>query len=108
MHGQQVLHATYHLLTLQISPQRVLVIYDDLDLPLGKVRLRAKGSHGGHNGMRSIMQHMKGAQDFPRLKIGIGRPEGRMPVVAFVLQVQHAMSHLVAVELLNWAPPVNH
>ena len=72
---------------VQIPPQRVLVIYDDLDLPLGKVRLRAKGSHGGHNGMRSIMQHMKGAQDFPRLKIGIGRPEGRMPVAAFVLQV---------------------
>ena len=72
---------------MQIPPQRVLVIYDDLDLPLGKVRLRAKGSHGGHNGMRSIMQHMKGAQDFPRLKIGIGRPEGRMPVAAFVLQV---------------------
>lgn len=99
---------------MQIPPQRVLVIYDDLDLPLGKVRLRAKGSHGGHNGMRSIMQHMKGAQDFPRLKIGIGRPEGRMPVAAFVLQVNpnfeeqrlccHANHHTCHAEL----PPHTH
>lgn len=84
------------MLPLQINPQRVLVIFDDLDLPLGKVRLRAKGSHGGHNGMRSIMQHMKGAEDIPRLKIGIGRPEGRMPVAAFVLQVgAYNTNHLI-------------
>lgn len=76
---------------VQIPTQQVLVIYDDLDLPLGKVRLRAKGSHGGHNGMRSIVQHMKGSQDFPRLKIGIGRPQGQVPVAAFVLQVKLAM-----------------
>lgn len=72
---------------LQIPSQRVLVVHDDLDLPTGKVRLRAKGGHGGHNGMRSITQHLKGSQDFPRLKIGIGRPAGQLPVASFVLQV---------------------
>ena len=71
---------------LQIPSQQVLVVYDDLDLPIGKVRLRGKGGHGGHNGMRSIVQHLKGSQDFPRLKIGIGRPAGQLPVASFVLQ----------------------
>lgn len=74
------------LRVLQIPSQQVLVVHDDLDLPTGKVRLRAKGGHGGHNGMRSIVQHLQGSQDFPRLKIGIGRPAGQLPVAAFVLQ----------------------
>ena len=48
----------------------MLVIYDDLDLENGAVRLRAKGGHGGHNGMRSIAQHFSGSKDFLRLRIG--------------------------------------
>lgn len=70
----------------KIPSHKVLVVHDDLDLPTGKVRLRARGGHGGHNGMRSITQHLKGSQDFPRLKIGIGRPAGQLPVASFVLQ----------------------
>ncbi|KAK9813011.1 hypothetical protein WJX72_007421 [[Myrmecia] bisecta] len=70
----------------KVPPERVLVIYDDLDLPTAKVRLRGKGGHGGHNGMRSITQHFAGNKDFPRLKIGIGRPPGTMPVASYVLQ----------------------
>ncbi|APB34118.1 peptidyl-tRNA hydrolase [Gloeomargarita lithophora Alchichica-D10] len=58
----------------KIMPRHVLVIYDDLDLPFGKLRLRKSGSAGGHNGMKSIIQHL-GTQEFPRLRIGIGRPE---------------------------------
>ena len=55
---------------------RLLVVYDDIDLPLGKLRLRASGSAGTHNGMRSIIG-LLGAQDFPRLRVGVGgRPEG--------------------------------
>jgi PTH1 family peptidyl-tRNA hydrolase len=54
----------------------VLVIYDDIDLPLGKLRLRANGSAGTHNGMRSIIG-LLGRQDFPRLRVGVGKkPEG--------------------------------
>jgi peptidyl-tRNA hydrolase, PTH1 family len=54
------------------DPASVLVIYDDMDLPLGKIRLRQSGSAGGHNGMKSIIAHL-GTQDFPRLRLGIGR-----------------------------------
>ncbi len=50
----------------------VLVIYDDLDLPLGKIRIRLRGSSGGHKGMRSIISHLH-SEDFPRIRIGIGR-----------------------------------
>jgi PTH1 family peptidyl-tRNA hydrolase len=53
--------------------QHLLVIYDDLDLPLGSIRLRQKGGSGGHKGMRSIIEAL-GSQEFPRLRIGIGRP----------------------------------
>ena len=57
----------------KIPPADVLVIYDDLDLPLGRVRFAEKGSAGGHNGIKSIMQCL-GGEDFMRLKLGIGRP----------------------------------
>jgi PTH1 family peptidyl-tRNA hydrolase len=71
-----------------IPPSRVLVVSDDLDSPLGRVRLRAKGGHGGHNGLRSIVQHLGGTHDFPRLKVGIGRPlpDGPVSVAEYVLQ----------------------
>lgn len=68
----------------KIDPDAVLVIYDDLDLALGTLRLREQGGSGGHNGMKSIIQHL--GQDFPRLRLGIGRPPGRMDPAAYVLQ----------------------
>jgi PTH1 family peptidyl-tRNA hydrolase len=60
------------------------VIYDDLDLPLGRLRLRAEGSSGGHKGIRSIIDVL-GTQAFPRLRVGIDRPPGRMDPVDYVL-----------------------
>jgi len=68
----------------KVPPDRMLVIYDDLDLPFGTIRLREMGGAGGHNGMRSIVERL-GSGDFPRLRIGIGRPPGRMDPAAFVL-----------------------
>jgi len=56
------------------EPCDLLVIYDDMDLPLGKLRLRLKGSAGGHNGMKSIIYLIQ-SDSFPRLRIGIGRPK---------------------------------
>ena len=55
----------------KIPPDHVLVISDDVDLPLGKLRIRKGGSAGGHNGLKSIIQHL-GTDQFPRLKVGVG------------------------------------
>ncbi|XP_044476478.1 peptidyl-tRNA hydrolase, chloroplastic-like [Mangifera indica] len=70
----------------KIPLKQVLMIYDDLDLPFAKLRLLPKGGHGGHNGMRNIIDHFKGNRDFPRLKIGIGRPPGKMDPVSYVMR----------------------
>jgi len=62
----------------------MLVIYDDLDLEFGRIRIREKGGHGGHNGMRSILSSV-GNSDFPRIRVGIGRPAGEKDVTSHVL-----------------------
>ncbi|MBP2624104.1 aminoacyl-tRNA hydrolase [Streptococcus oricebi] len=67
-----------------LDKEDLLVIYDDLDMEVGKIRLRKKGSAGGHNGIKSIIKHLD-SQDFQRIKIGIGRPKPNQTVVAHVL-----------------------
>lgn len=58
----------------KVEPENLLVIYDDLDIPLGDIRIRASGSSGTHNGMRSLLYHLQD-QSFPRIRIGIGKRE---------------------------------
>lgn len=71
----------------KLEPEDILVIHDDLDLPIGKVRLRAKGSAGGHNGLENIIRHLHTNQ-FPRLRIGIGRPANhRIETINYVLGI---------------------
>lgn len=67
----------------RLAPEDLLVIYDDLDLPVGKLRLRQKGSAGGHNGIKSIIAHIK-TQEFDRIRVGIDK-DARIPVVDWVL-----------------------
>ncbi len=67
-----------------VDPESMLVVHDDLDLPLGMIRLRLSGSSGGHRGVESIIKHIK-TQNFPRLKVGIGRPKKKEDVVRYVL-----------------------
>ena len=68
----------------KLKPQSVLVVYDDMDLPVGRLRIRFTGSAGGHNGMKSIISHL-GSKDFPRLRIGIGKSGGGKETVSHVL-----------------------
>ncbi len=68
----------------KINKEDILVIFDDISLDLGKIRFRPNGSDGGHNGIKSVIQHM-GTNDIARLKIGIG-PQPNMPSEVFVLQ----------------------
>ena len=70
-------------------PDALLVVYDDMDLPFGKIRMRPFGGHGGHNGMRSIIATM--TDQFPRVRIGVGRPEND--------SIDHVLSAFSADEL---------
>ena len=80
----------------QVPPENLLVIYDDIDLATGAVRIRQRGSAGTHNGMRSSIQHL-GSQDFPRIRIGTGRPKEGADLVHFVLR-RFAKSELPLME----------
>ncbi|MCR8969667.1 aminoacyl-tRNA hydrolase [Facklamia sp. 7083-14-GEN3] len=92
-----------------IAVEDLIVVYDDLDLEPGRIRLREKGSAGGHNGMKSII-HMLGTNDFKRIRIGIGRPQAGWKVIDHVLApfdkdslplVTQAIDH-VADALTDW------
>ena len=67
----------------RVDPSRILVIFDDISLPVGKVRVRPTGSAGGHNGIKNIIAHL-GTQDFPRVKIGTGAPEPGGDMIGWV------------------------
>ena len=79
--GQAIAEAAkfYHL-----PPEKIIVFYDDIDLDLGRLRIKASGSAGTHNGMRSIISCL-GRQDFPRIRIGIGKNPPYMDLAAYVL-----------------------
>jgi len=66
-----------------VGPSDVLVIYDDIDLPFGKLRIRPKGSAGTHNGMRSVVAHL--GQECPRIRLGVGRGDPRRALRNYVL-----------------------
>jgi PTH1 family peptidyl-tRNA hydrolase len=69
---------------LDCDPRALIVVHDDLDLPFGRVRIRMKGRHGGHNGVRSLIETL-GTTAFRRVKVGVGRPGSRDEVVDWVL-----------------------
>lgn len=79
--GQCLLAATRHF---KLLPQEVIVIYDDIDLPAGKIRVRLKGGPGTHNGMRSIVDEL-GTEGFLRIRIGVGQPAQKGDLIQFVL-----------------------
>jgi PTH1 family peptidyl-tRNA hydrolase len=85
-----------------IELERLLVVYDDLDLPLGRLRLRPEGGAGGHKGMRSILDTL-GSQAFPRLRVGIGRPPGQMDPADYVLRPFHVQEGPVLAQVVERA-----
>ena len=85
-----------------VSPEDILVVYDDLDLPLGRLRLRPEGGSGGHRGMRSILDRL-GTHSFARLRIGIDRPSGRMDPADYVLQAFSVDEEAVVAEAVRQA-----
>ncbi len=86
----------YHL-----EPLDILAIHDDLDLPLGRVRLKGEGGAGGHNGMASLISVL--GKGFPRLRVGIGRPLGDADPVGFVLEPFIPAERPLAQEVVNRA-----
>ena len=95
--------AEYLITRYQIELSQLLVVYDDIHLPVSRMRLRAQGSAGGHNGIRSIIAAVH-SQDFPRIRIGVGSPESGVDQVGYVLgtpdgnekeSIDHAISKAV-------------
>ena len=83
----------------KLPTSNLLIVYDELDLPTGTIRIREKGGAGGHNGMRSIIDHL--GDEFPRLRLGIGRPPGQMPAAAYVLQDFGRADQAIVDEMLD-------
>ena len=81
----------------KIPAGHVLVIYDDISLPVGKIRVRPTGSAGGHNGIKSIIAHL-GTQDFPRIKIGTGAPGEGGDMVDWVIGVPSQADRKILLE----------
>ena len=82
--------------------QNLLVISDDMDIPVGSLRIREKGGSGGQKGLKSISEHLH-TQDFARMRIGIGRPPGRMEPSTYVLEPFRKDDEIIIVETLDRA-----
>ncbi len=86
-----------------IPPQRIIVMFDDISLEPGRLRVRKDGSAGGHNGIKSIIQEL-GSQDFPRVKIGVGaKPHPDYDLAAWVLYTFSASEEKALAPALDWA-----
>jgi len=86
----------------KVEVAHLLVVTDDLDLPLGTIRLRISGSAGGQNGLKSVIQHL-GTQDFNRLRFGIGRPPGKMQARDYVLAPFKGDDAILAAQVIDRA-----
>ncbi|NLJ84498.1 MAG: aminoacyl-tRNA hydrolase [Halanaerobiaceae bacterium] len=89
----------------KIERDKIIIIYDDLDLPPGKLRIKKKGSSGGHNGIASIIESL-GTQEIPRIRIGIGSPPEDFSVIDYVLGHFTAEERAIIEETLNRISPV--
>ncbi len=86
----------------KVELPRILVISDDLDIPLGTIRMRKAGGAGGQGGMKNVIQHL-GTQEFNRVRLGIGRPPGKMAPKDYVLQAFKGDDAILASEVVERA-----
>ena len=98
--GRSVLQLSAYF---NIPPARIIVLFDDISLPPGRLRVRSEGSAGGHNGIKSIIAEV-GSQDFPRVKIGVGaKPHPEMDLADWVLSTFSAPEEKALEPVLKWA-----
>ena len=98
--GRSVLQLSAYF---NIPPARIIVMFDDISLPAGRLRIRADGSAGGHNGIKSIISEV-GSQSFPRVKIGVGaKPHPEMDLADWVLSTFSAQEEKALKNALEWA-----
>ncbi len=86
----------------EVDRRALVVVHDDLDLEFGRIRIKEKGGHGGHNGVRSIISAL-GFDDFIRLKVGIGRPTGSQKVTDYVLSPFDSEQRVLLSDLMDLA-----
>ena len=90
----------------QLTAENIILIYDDIDLPIGKIRIKATSSAGGHNGVKSIIQHL-GTQDFLRIKIGASNEfQDNVPTERFVLQRLSGAERKTLEEIFSQIPEI--
>ena len=87
----------------KIPPERIIVLFDDISLPVGRLRVRAEGSAGGHNGIKSIVQELQ-SQAFPRVKVGVGqKPHPDYDLADWVLSTFSAQEEKALAPVITWA-----
>ncbi|WP_150460312.1 aminoacyl-tRNA hydrolase [Nesterenkonia ebinurensis] len=86
-----------------VPPEQLVVVHDELDIDFGRLKLKRGGSEGGHNGLKSITQYLGGDRNYIRVRVGIGRPLGRMSSADYVLQKFSAAEQKELPELISRA-----
>jgi PTH1 family peptidyl-tRNA hydrolase len=87
---------------LRLDPEEILVVYDDLDLRVGRVRIRQRGSAGGHRGVESVIEAL-GSKEFPRVRVGVGRPPGEGEPIDYLLDAPGAEDAAILQEAVDRA-----
>jgi PTH1 family peptidyl-tRNA hydrolase len=87
----------------KLPPEKVLIVFDDMAIPPGTLRVKRNGSHGGHNGIRSVIDHLH-SSEFPRVKIGVGSPASDIDVIDWVLAVPNSSDRTLIADAIAKVP----
>ncbi|MDR0858570.1 MAG: aminoacyl-tRNA hydrolase [Oscillospiraceae bacterium] len=87
----------------KLPPERILIVFDDMAIPPGTLRIKRGGSHGGHNGIRNIIDHLH-TDTFPRVKIGVGSPTDNTEIIDWVLAAPNKTDRALIAEAIDKVP----